>query len=311
MEAVHIDNKKSLVLYPLSIDPALKLLDNQLIFKAWQKVNVFNNVQEIEVRKVINYYSIIVDYIDKAYINGRFVKLKTDNIETINKNTTDEDLEVIGPDKYIEANSYFIWDTKNNLMLGQWNKESLNVLTKNGSAVLTNLLIKYNFSNSDVRLEPIPSKELIIDIIKNKGRIQKYFLKFKHINKPYFEEAGKNEGITDTLIWDIAENRAMDLSLNLKLNDPITLTQSFFSKLKGIAHRNKKIQEKFAVYTDEGNFDLLGEKYVYYTEYVDIGKNLQEYRKNIYGAIQNVYTAQLETILRMTNSSNTSNLPMD
>ena len=298
-------------MYPLSIDPALKLLDNQLIFKAWQKVNVFNNVQEIEVRKVINYYSIIVDYIDKAYINGRFVKLKTDNIETINKNTTDEDLEVIGPDKYIEANSYFIWDTKNNLMLGQWNKESLNVLTKNGSAVLTNLLIKYNFSNSDVRLEPIPSKELIIDIIKNKGRIQKYFLKFKHINKPYFEEAGKNEGITDTLIWDIAENRAMDLSLNLKLNDPITLTQSFFSKLKGIAHRNKKIQEKFAVYTDEGNFDLLGEKYVYYTEYVDIGKNLQEYRKNIYGAIQNVYTAQLETILRMTNSSNTSNLPMD
>ena len=311
MEAVHIDNKKSLVLYPLSIDPALKLLDNQLIFKAWQKVNVFNNVQEIEVRKVINYYSIIVDYIDNEYINGRFVKLKTDNIETINKNTTDEDLEVIGPDKYIEANSYFIWDTKNNLMLGQWNKESLNVLTKNGSAVLTNLLIKYNFSNSDVRLEPIPSKELIIDIIKNKGRIQKYFLKFKHINKPYFEEAGKNEGITDTLIWDIAENRAMDLSLNLKLNDPITLTQSFFSKLKGIAHRNKKIQEKFAVYTDEGNFDLLGEKYVYYTEYVDIGKNLQEYRKNIYGAIQNVYTAQLETILRMTNSSNTSNLPMD
>ena len=308
---VHIDNKKSLVLYPLSIDPALKLLDNQLIFKAWQKVNVFNNVQEIEVRKVINYYSIIVDYIDNEYINGRFVKLKTDNIETINKNTTDEDLEVIGPDKYIEANSYFIWDTKNNLMLGQWNKESLNVLTKNGSAVLTNLLKKYNFSNNDVRLEPIPSKELISDIIKNKGRIQKYFLKFKHINKPYFEEAGKNEGITDTLIWDIAENRAMDLSLNLKLNDPITLTQSFFSKLKGIAHRNKQIQEKFAVYTDEGNFDLLGEKYVYYTENVDIGKNLQEYRKNIYGAIQSVYTAQIDAILRMTNNSNTSNLPMD
>ena len=298
-------------MYPLSIDPALKLLDNQLIFKAWQKVNVFNNVQEIEVRKVINYYSIIVDYIDKAYINGRFVKLKTDNIETINKNTTDEDLEVIGPDKYIEANSYFIWDTKNNLMLGQWNKESLNVLTKNGSAVLTNLLKKYNFSNSDVRLEPIPSEELISDIIKNKGRIQKYFLKFKHINKPYFEKAGKNDGITDTLIWDIAENRAMDLSLNLKLNNPITLTQSLFSKLKGIANRNKKIQEKFTVYTDEGNFDLLGEKYVYYTENVDIGKNLQEYRKNIYGAIQSVYTAQIDTILCMTNNSNTSNLPMD
>ncbi len=305
------DKQKPLVLYPMSIDPTLKSLDDQVIFNAWQKDNVFDNVQEIEDRKIKNFYSIIVDSLDNGYINGRFVKLKTDNIETIDKTTKDEDLEVIGPDKYIEENSYFIWDTKKNLMLAQWNRDSLNVLTKKARDILTNLLKKYNISTVDVKLEPIPSEKLISDIIKQKGKIDKYFLKFKHINKPYFEKAGNDEGITDTLIWDIANRGSMDLSLNIKLVNPITLTQSFFDKLKNIAYKNKKIQERFGVYTDEGNFDLLGDKYVYYTEYVDIGKNLPEYRKNVYKAINDMYADQLKAILRMTKVTKTTYIDVD
>ena len=226
------DKQKPLVLYPLSMGPALKSLDDQVIFKAWQKDNVFKNVQEIEVRGIKNFYSIIVDSLDIGYINGRFIKLKKDNIETINKITKDEGLEVIGEDKYIEANSYFIWDTKCNIMLAQWNIDSLNVLTKKAGEILTNILKKYNINTVNVRLVPIPSQQLISDIIKQKGKVDKYFLKFNHINKPYFEKAGKDEGITDTLIWDIANRGSMDLSLNIKLINPITLTQSLFDKLK-------------------------------------------------------------------------------
>ena len=308
---VYIDKQKPLVLYPLSIDPTLKSLNDQVIFNAWKKDNVFNNVQEIEERGIKNFYSIIVDSLDNGYINGRFVKLKTDNIETIDKTTKYEGLEVIGPDKYIEANSYFIWDTKNNIMLAQWNKDSLNVLTKKAGIILTGLFKKYNISSVNVRLVPIPSQQLISDIIKHKGKVHKYFLKFNHINKPYFEEAGKDEGITDTLIWDIANRRSMDLSLNIKLVNPITLTQSFFDKLKNIAYKNKKMQKRFGVYTDEGNFDLLGDKYVYYTKYVDIGKDLLEYRKNVYKAINDIYTGQLKAILRMTKVSNTNSIDTD
>ena len=308
---MYIDKQKPLVLYPLSIDPTLKSLNDQVIFNAWKKDNVFNNVQEIEERGIKNFYSIIVDSLDNGYINGRFVKLKTDNIETIDKTTKYEGLEVIGPDKYIEANSYFIWDTKNNIMLAQWNKDSLNVLTKKAGIILTGLFKKYNISSVNVRLVPIPSQQLISDIIKHKGKVHKYFLKFNHINKPYFEEAGKDEGITDTLIWDIANRRSMDLSLNIKLVNPITLTQSFFDKLKNIAYKNKKMQKRFGVYTDEGNFDLLGDKYVYYTKYVDIGKDLLEYRKNVYKAINDIYTGQLKAILRMTKVSNTNSIDTD
>ncbi len=302
------DKQKSLVLYPLSIDPALKSLDNQVILDSFKKDNIFDNEQEIEERRIKNFYSIIVDFINNGYINGRFVKLKTDNIETIDKKTKDEGLEVIGIDKYIEANSYFIWDTKNNIMLAQWNKDSLNVLTKKARTVLTNLLKKYNISTVDIRLEPIPSQELISDIIKYNGRVYKYLLKFKHMNKPYFEDAGKDAGVTDTLIWNIASQGSLDLSLNIKLINPITLTQSFFNKLKSIAMKNRKIQERFGVYTDEGNFDLLGDKYVYYTEYVDIGKDLAEYRKNVYKAINDTYAEQLKAILRMIKVSNTPDI---
>ena len=305
------DKQKPLVLYPLSVVPSLKSLDNQVIFNAWQKDNVFSNVQEIEERRIKNYYSIIVDSLDNGYVNGRFVKLKTDSIETINKITKDEDLEVIGDDKYIEANSYFIWDTKNNIMLAQWNKDSLNVLTKKAGTILTNLLKKYNIRTVDVRLEPIPSPQLIIDIIKNNGRIHKYFLKFNHINKPYFERVGGDSGITDTLIWDIANQGSLDLSLNIKLVNPITLTQSFFNKLKNIAMKNRKIQERFGVYTDEGNFDLLGDKYVYYTEYVDIGKDLAEYRKNVYNVTNAIYSSQMDAILRMIKVPNTPDIEDD
>jgi hypothetical protein len=305
------DKQKPLVLYPLSIDPTLKSLDDQVIFNAWQKNNVFKNVQEIEDRGIKNFYSIIADSLNNGYINGRFVKLKTDNIETINKITKDEGLEVIGDDKYIEANSYFIWDTKNNIMLAQWNIDSLNVLTKKAGEILTNLLKKYNISTVDVRLVPIPSQQLISDIIRQKGKVHKYFLKFTRINKPYFESAGKDEGITDTLIWDLANRGSMDLSLNIKLINPITLTQSFFDKLKNIANKNKKMQKRFGVYTDEGNFDLLGDKYVYYTKYVDIGKNLPEYRNNVYKAINDIYAGQLEAILRMIKTPNTANIEED
>ena len=37
----------------------------------------------------------------------------------------------MGDDKYIEANSYFIWDTKNNIMLAQW-RASLHPSRNNG-----------------------------------------------------------------------------------------------------------------------------------------------------------------------------------
>ena len=39
------------------------------------------------------------------------------------------------------------------------------------------------------------------------------------------------------------------------------------------------MQKRFGVYTNEGNFDLLGDKYVYYTKYVDIGRIYQNTEK--------------------------------
>ena len=293
------DKQKPLVLYPLSLNPLLKSLDNQVILDSLKKDNIFDNVQEFLDRGIRSSYSIIADSIYNGYLNGRFVKLKSDNIETIDKKTKQEDLEVIGPDKYIEANSYFIWDTKNNLMVAQWNRDSLNVLTKKSSSILSNSLKKHKIINIDVELQPFPSEELIKYILQNKGNIHKYFLKFNQLSKPYFEQAGIDSGITDTLIWDIANRESIGLSLTIKLDNPLTLTQAILDKLKNIANKNKKIQTRFGVYTDEGNFDLIGDKYVYYTEYVNTGTNLQEYRENVYKAINDIYAKERDTIFPM------------
>ena len=299
------DKQKPLVLYPLSLDPILKSLDNQVILDALQRDNIFDNAQEFIDRGIKASYSIIADYIENGYINGRFVKLKTDNIETIDKKTKLEDLQVIGEDKLIEANSYFIWDTTRNLMIAQWNRESLNVLTKKSGSILSNSLNKHNIINLEVGLQSFPSEELIKYIIQNKGNVHKYFLKFNQLSKPYFEQSGRDAGITDTLIWDIANRESIGLSLTIKLDNPLTLTQSLLDKLKNIANKNKKIQTRFGVYTDEGNFDLIGDKYVYYTEYVDIGANLQEYRENVYKAINSIYAEERDAILRMRKVNDT------
>lgn len=287
---------RNLVLYPLSFLPKAVRVDSRVIKGCMSVDNVLTNSMSITNRGNINIYSIIVDAVETDMVMGRFVKLKKDNIEKLRKNhptqKIEEILEVTGIDEYIEANAYFVWNLANNLMLAEYNPESLNVLTGNSSRVLAYTLRRCNAHNSNISLEPFLSQEFIREIIQNKGSVYKYRLLFKDINKKYLE----SQGMTADLIWKMAKIDGLDLSLGINIAVSQTLTDGFYQELKTIADRIKGKAKKYVVYTDEGNFDLIGDKYIYYNRTVSLKDTITEYRKEIYDNILTELQSRTESL---------------
>ena len=257
-------------------------------------------MQKVTSRGYENTYSAIVDSVDSDFVRGRFVKLKKDNIEKLKKisqngkNAFEEKLEVTGIDEYIEANAYFVWNLNNNLILAQYNPDSLNVLTRYSRVILGSSLSRCNVFSANIQLEPFPSDEFIDEIIRKKGLVRKFRLSFKNMNKKQMESLG----MSSDLIWEIADTDELGLtvSTSIELNQPKTLTREFYNKLKEIAYRILRKTSKYVVYTDEGNFDLIGEKFIYYNETVEIKDTIEEYRKEIYGKMLHKLHEQTEIL---------------
>jgi len=178
------------------------------------------------------------------------------------------------------------------LLLAQWNLESLNVLTGNSNKVLKNAL-SISGLDSNIQMEPFPSKEFIENIIQNRGEVWKYRFSFRELSKSYSE----TKGLGGPIVWDVAEDQEVGIELVVKLSQRKTLTQSFFNKLSNIANEIRGGTKKFVVYTDDGNFDLIGEKAIYYSEDVTALDDLDEYRNEIYKVIGNKLVEETDNLL--------------
>jgi hypothetical protein len=281
-------------LYPFTSTPSDLTIDSESLIKCLSKERVLDNHIEVNTRGAVNLYSAIVDSAENGYVLGRFVKLKTDNIETIDKKTFFEDLTIIGEDKYIEENAYFAWNLATNLLLAQWKPDSLNVLTGNSNRILQKACDECSFRHY-IKIEPFPSKEFIQNIIQNKGIVSKYRLSFKELGKPYLEE----QGLSSDVVWQIADDQEVEMDLVIRLGRRPELSESLFGKLTSIARRILFGTNKFVVYTDEGNFDLIGEKAIYYSETVTILDDLGLYRKEIYKTIKQKLMAETNNLLEI------------
>ena len=293
-------------MYPFTSTPSDFTLESKSLIECLSKERVLDNHIEVNARGAVNLYSAIVDSAENGFVLGRFVKLKTDNIETIDKKTFYEDLAIIGEDKYIEENAYFVWNIATNLLLAQWNLESLNVLTGNSNRVLQKAFFECNLRH-DIKIEPFPSKEFIQNIIQNKGIISKYRLSFKELGKPYLEE----QGLGGDIVWQIAEDQEVEMDLVIRLGQRPELSESLFGKLTSIARRILSGTNKFVVYTDEGNFDLIGEKAIYYSETVTILDDLDLYRKEIYKKIKQKLMAETNNLLEIRKRTDAKNPTLD
>lgn len=294
MREIAKQRTKTIVLYPFALTPSNFTVNLETLSECMSKKRILDNHIEVSSRGAVHVYSVIVDSTLGDFVAGRFVKLKTDNIETIDKRTFEEDLAIIGVDKYIEENAYFIWNLRTNILLAQFNLDSLNVLTGNSNKVLKKALSECGLLHN-IEIAPFPSKEFIQNIIENKGTIYKYNLSFSELSKPYLEEMG----MQSDLIWEIAENQGVELGIFIKLSHHQTLTESLYSKLKNLVSRILPGAKRFVVYTDEGNFDLIGDKAIYYSETVLIYDDLDLYRQEIYNVIRKKLMAETSNLLEI------------
>ena len=137
--------KKTYVFYPLQIISRHFNLDVNKFRKATVRDKVIDNKVDIDWRDEKIPYSIITDssYWDDGVdshnvdgvIFGRFLKLRKDPISQIDIKNFQEEVVTNTPSKYLLESAYFILDTKNNIMLAQYNKNSLNVLSKRSGGI--------------------------------------------------------------------------------------------------------------------------------------------------------------------------------
>lgn len=288
--------EKPLTLYPISVIPRDQIINGEDLADWFQVQNVIRNSKNFKHRGHENLYSVIVDKCDSDQVFGRFVKLKKDNVEKLIRGGTSEEkyeekLEVTKENEFIEANSYFVWNTIDNLMLAEYNTESVNILTGTSSSVLNHGLGVHQVFR-DFRLAPFPSSEFIQQIIDDGGVVSRYYLSFEDLSKSYLESLKMDAN----LIWQIAEKNTLGLSMAIKLDTPKTLTEQLFGILRDVSNKIDDKAKKFVVHTSEGNFDLIGVKFIYYSETARIEEDIIKYRNEIYREISEVLADKKQSL---------------
>ena len=100
-------------------------------------------------------------------------------------------------------------------------------------------------------------------------------------------------------MWELAENNGLKLDLVLTLSEHPTLTENLYAKLKTLAKHIASDAKQFVVYTDEGNFDLVGEKMIYFSEKVAIKNELEDYRREVYATITEKLNSEAKNLLEI------------
>ncbi len=289
---------KPLTLYPLLFLPRKDLFSGAELKEELNIQRVMENKFPINYRGNENLYSVIVDDYDKNFTFGRFSKLKKDNIERLqieDKGDFREELDVTEENEYIEANAYFVWDLDNNILLAEYNRDSLNVLSNSLVKVLGNAFRTRGIHGIDLTLQPFPSEEFIQEIIAKKGRVYKYYLSLKEMNK----ESLEHYGASSELIWQIARTGQLGISTTFRLADGQSFTSTIYENLKKIADKVRKDANKMIVYTDAGNFDLIGDKAIYYNTDVTLKNEINAYRKEMYQVIKEKLTENIDLLLEI------------
>ncbi len=289
---------KPLTLYPLLFLPRSDLFSGMELKEELNVQRVMENKFPINYRGNENLYSVIVDDYEKNFAFGRFSKLKKDNIERLQiqeKGDWKEELDVTEENEYIEANAYFVWDLDNNILLAEYNRDSLNVLSNSLEKVLGNAFRTRGIHGTDITLQPFPSEEFIQEIIVKKGHVYKYYLSLKELNKENLEYYGASS----ELIWEIASTGQLGISTTFRLGDKQSFTSTVYEKLKKIADKVRKDANKMIVYTDAGNFDLIGDKAIYYNTDVILKNEINAYRHEMYLSIKEKLTENTDLLLQI------------
>jgi len=294
---------KHLVLYPLYVE-GYNNLNGNMLKNCLSIDNVLNNilVKNYKNLKIEVNYSLVADKLDNNYIYGRFIKLKKDNIEKLMQDTQSniekikEELLTLKDNEFIEENAYFVFNLKSGIMLANYNPDSVNILKSAASDTFNNAMQKCKY-NDPIKLYPFPSDELIDDMINNGSQILKYHIIFPQLSLQRIEDIDKHGVFND--IFSLADsNQSFGLMFEMSLSKPQTLTHKVLNLLKEYIKKFGKI-EKFTVYTDYMNFDLIADRYVYFSIDIEVKDDLEDNMKNIYKNIYDLLVEKQDRILNM------------
>ncbi len=203
----------------------------------------------------------------EGIIFGRLLRLRNDAITRIDLelDKLQEEILTSSNSKYLLESTYFAIDTKSNIMLGQYNKHSVNILTRRPGDILQNTLQKLNLHNKFQGTEPIPTDELIQAIIKRESLVSNFRLSFQDVDFRYLEKA---LGIASGQLNSLLEQNDFNLIMSFSPKHKPSLTENFFNRLSTTFHKDKKFN-KLKVSTEDGVFDLFNENFLYYILHID------------------------------------------
>lgn len=288
------DNTRSYIFYPLQIlsrDYKWEL-DKFLPYTSINHIR--SNIYETNHNGEKILYSIITD---KPYwededgnvipeeikpdgiIFGRLLRLRNEAVSMIDLDKLQEEVLANSPSHFLLESSYFVIDTKSNIMLGQYNKDSVNVLNKRAGEIFKNSLFKLNLNHNFDSILPIPTNQLIKVIIKNESSVHNYKLSLGSIDLEYLE---RFLGPASKRLRALADGTTFNFSATISFKFKPHFNDDRYEKINNlfIKNRDKKL-EKLKVSTEDGIFDLLNNNFLYYPVTVEmpIIKSINDYKK--------------------------------
>ena len=297
---------KTFVIYPLVIYPRNFILDALCFVNNTKIDDVPYNEVEITWRRDKKSYSIISDSIDvnKKLIYGRLLRLRKGTISQIGPDAQQklkEEVIANKPGQYLLDPAYFILDYANNLILGQYTTDSVNVLSRRPEAIFRKVFLKCKIIDR-VEIKVIPTDRLIKTMLDNKPIINQFKAKLSDIDLDF---ARKILGLSDSAFTKLMtdSNTEFRIQIKFKHGSP-RFTEKIFGILTGTFKKGDHHSESVKIYTENGNFDIIKDNLIYYEfeQEIDtdrvIGNNY--YRQligEIHSKIEEILNANLSTIL--------------
>ena len=294
------------MIYPLVIYPRDLELDPICFFNNTTIDDVIKNEDQISWHGETKSYSLISDSIDasKNLIYGRLLRLRKGAITQIGPDAQQklkEEVIANKPGQYLLEPAYFILDYKNNIILGQYTTDSVNVLSRRPEAIFRKVFLKCKIIDR-VEIKVIPTDRLIKTMLDNKPIINQFKAKLSDIDLDF---ARKILGLSDSAFTKLMtdSNTEFRIQIKFKHGSP-RFTEKIFGILTGTFKKGDHHSESVKIYTENGNFDIIKDNLIYYEfeQEIDtdrvIGNNY--YRQligEIHSKIEEILNANLSTIL--------------
>lgn len=289
--------ERKMTLYPLILNLNNNVnLTSKEIADCLKSERILINMKRLGTKLIDNLYSIVVDHYENGLLKGRLLKLRQDPLEkVIDDKVKKEIIEKIlatPENEYLEESVLFVWNIYEGIMFAQFNPDTVNVLHSKPFALINNAVFICKRVLLLNELHPLPSKEFIKEIVEKKGGIKKYVLKFGDINLKYLEDAGIKSDL-----WEIAEQNNFSLDLILKPQGNLRLNIGLFNMLEKFADKFSNKAKNLTVNTEIGNFDLIGEKLIFFTIHYNFDPmNPEKMRSDLFFKIEEALNNNISNI---------------